>query len=131
MHLKHVILIILLYSGTTSSKEIHVKYDLKSYQLSLDAKKISIKTNLLNISLARKKCNEILYDRFISNLKTKLSTLNDGISIDSGHVLVKSNGKKKYIQKGNKLEDYFISMPREFKRVKFEDHFLCKKDSNY
>ena len=127
MYLKCIIFFTLLYCSSSSAKNISVKYGIKKYQLLLKEDKISIKANLLDISLTKKKCNEEIYNRFNSGLETKLSGLKDEGQQEKSHLMIKVNGISKDYQKESKLEEYFMSIPREFKRLKIESQLLCRK----
>lgn len=125
MFLKFLFISLLVTSGAHAS-ELIVKDGLKSYKISYSSELIDFDGERLDLSLAKKSCNQRIIKKFNKEIAKAFKKMPKKTFETAGDLTVIKN-KQTFYQSGETPSGkFFRRLPEEVKRLKLKETMKCK-----
>lgn len=89
--------------------------------------KISIKGRQVSLSMHKDKCNKKIIQNFVRKTKTLIKAKPLKTQKEDGLFKISIDNKDFYENPKSKIGFNFLSIPREFQRMKIQEKMLCNK----
>jgi hypothetical protein len=125
MFLKYLILTSILM-GQAYASELIVKDGLKSYKINYSSELIKFDGERLELSLAKKSCNQRIIKKFAGELDMAFKRMPKKTFQSPGDLTVIKNQSTFYLSRETASGTFFTRLPEEMKKLKLKETLKCK-----